>query len=309
MKQFVSNLPSLPKLPRLPGFGKVSQPSRSKRPPRQGHSLRLIRLRARTPRILLGVLVAVLCIAGVRSIFGSRSTEAAPIATGSHYDLGAADFAQSFTSTYLSWSPALDEAERTAALKPFLAEGLEADAGLTPAPKTPESVGSTQVAEESRAGDVTDVLVVAQTSDGTQYLSVPVTRDPRGLLAVASYPALVGPPASDTTEPSPELERVEDKGLETVASRALRNYLTGQAANLRADLTASAVVSLPPQPLTVKEVDSVAWLVPHHTLAVQVDAEDQQGTQLTLTYQVGVVRQDRWYIDSIQVDPTLKGGM
>jgi hypothetical protein len=203
----------------------------------------------------------------------------------------------------------VSEEERVQALRPFLAQGIDSDAGLVPAPETADSVGATQVAEESRAGSIIDVLVVAETTEGTQYLSVPVKRDEQGLLSVISYPALVGPPATDPTEGALWLSPVEDQGLETMVSRALRNYLTGQGVNLRADLAAGAVVSLPPAPLKVGEFDSVGWLVPRRTVAVQVEAEDERGAELTLTYQVGVVRRGRWYIDSIQVDPTLKGGM
>jgi hypothetical protein len=186
---------------------------------------------------------------------------------------------------------------------------MESDAGLAPAPRSTDSVTGTQVAEESHAGSVIDVLVVAETSEGTKYLSVPIARGERGLLSVVSYPALVGPPATDSGEHELSLTAVEDQGLETVVSRALRNYLTGEAANLRADLTGEAVVSLPPEPLQVGEIESAYWLVPTHTVAVQVAVKDQEGAQLTLTYQVGVVRRGRWYVDSIQVDPTLKGGM
>lgn len=300
MKQLASSLRSLPKLPRLP---RLSRPSGAQ------SSLRVIRLRARTPRILLGLLVLILCVAGVRNIFGSRPASAAPVAIASHYDVGAAAFAQSFASTYLTWGPGVPEGERIRALKPFLAQGVESDAGLEPAPKSADSVTGTEVAEESRAGSVIDVLVVAETSAGTQYLSVPVARGERGLLAVVSYPALVGAPATAAGEDELRMNPVEDQGLETVVSRALRNYLTGQAANLRADLTPEAVVSLPPEPLEVSEIDAANWLVPKRTVAVQVEAKDQQGARLTLTYQVGVVRRVRWYVDSIQVDPTLKGGM
>lgn len=300
MKQFVSSLPSLPKLPRLP---RLARPSGAR------SSLRMIRLRARTPRILLGVVVLVLCVAGVRNIFGSRQASAGPVTTASHYDVGAAAFAQSFATTYLTWGPDAPEAERISALKPFLAQGMESDAGLTPAPRSTNSVSSTQVAEESRVGSVIDVLVVAETSQGTQYLSVPVARGERGLLSVVSYPALVGPPATDAGESELRLTPVDDQGLETVVSRALGNYLTGEAANLRADLTGEAVVSLPPEPLEVSAIEASTWLVPGRTVAAQVEVEDQRGVQLTLTYQVGVVRRGRWYVNSIQVDPTLKGGM
>lgn len=300
MKQLLSALSSLPK---LSDFRRRTQPSDSH------SSLRVIRLRARTPRLLLGALVLVLCMVGVRSMLGGRSASAAPVVTGEGYDLGAAAFAQSFASTYLTWGPNASEGERELALKPFLAQGIEADGGLAPAPHSAESVTGTQVAEESHAGSIIDVLVVAQTSEGTQYVSVPVERGERGLLFIASYPALVGPPATLTSEPSLAPEPVEDRGLEAVVSRALRNYLTGQAANLRADLTGGAVVSLPTQPLEVTEIDSAGWLVAKHTVAARVTVKNQQGTRLTLSYQVGVVRRGRWYIDSIQDDPTLKGGM
>ncbi|MBS1861708.1 MAG: conjugal transfer protein [Actinobacteria bacterium] len=297
MRQLVSSLTRLPKL--------SPRSHRADAHP----SLRMIRLRARGPRILLALLVLVLCVAGLRSIFGGRAASARPVAAGPRYDVGAAAFAQSFTAAYLTWGPQEPEGARIGALKPFLAQGLEADAGLAPAPRTADSVAGTEVAEERRVGTVTDVLVVAETSAGTQYLSVPVARGERGLLAVVSYPALVGPPATDTAEAALTLSAIEDKGLETVVSRGLRNYLTGQATNLRADLTAEAVVSLPTQPLEVSAIDSFDWLVPKRTVAVRVEAKDAQGARLTLTYQVGVVRRVRWYIDSIQVDPTLKGGM
>lgn len=300
MKQFVSSLSSLPKLPGLP---RLSRPSGTH------SSLWAIRLRARAPRLLLGAVVLVLCVAGVRSIFGSRRASADPVTTASHYDIGAAAFAQSFTSTYLTWGPGAAEGERIQALKPFLAQGMDSDAGLTPAPKSTDSVSSTQVAEESRVGSLIDVLVVAETSEGTQYLSVPVARGERGLLSVVSYPALVGPPATDVGESALRLTPVDDQGLETVVSRALRNYLTGEAANLRADLTGEAVVSLPPEALEVSDIEAAGWLVPGRTVATQVEVEDQRGVQLTLTYQVGVVRRGRWYVNSIQVDPTLEGGM
>jgi hypothetical protein len=274
-------------------------------------SLRTIRLRARTPRILMAVLVAVLCAAGLRSILSPRSSgaQAEAVASGPSYDLGAGAFAQSFASAYLTWGGELTEGQREVALKPFLAEGIDANGGLAPAADTSESVQATQVAEENRVGEVTDVVVIAETTNGTRYVSVPVARNSRGLLTVVSYPALVGPPASDPSRPAPTLQPVGDKGLVTVVSRALGNYLAGHAANLRADLTPDAVVSMPAQALELRETASVSWLVPGRTVDVQVDVKDGQGAHLTLAYQLGVVRHDRWYVDSVQFDPTLEGGI
>lgn len=279
------------------------------RPSSAGPSLRMLRLRARAPRTFLAVLVVVLCVAGVRSILSPRPTGARTVATGSGYDLGAGAFAQSFTEAYLTWGGEVSESQRRLALKPFLAEGIETNGGLAPAAKTNESVRATQVAEESSAGAIIDVLVVAETTNGTQYVSVPVARGGRGLLTVVSYPALVGPPATDTARTVPAPQPVDDQALETVVSRALGNYLAGHTANLRADLTPSAIVSLPNQALELREIGSVTWLVPNHTVNAQVEVKEEQGTRLTLTYQVGVTRHDRWYVSSIQFDPTLRGGM
>jgi hypothetical protein len=271
----------------------------------------MIRLRARAPRVLALALILILCLAGVRSIISPRpaTPQALAAAADTDYDLGAAAFAQSFSSTYLTWGGDLTQGDRNLALRPFLAQGMEADGGLVPGRGTEQTVHGTQVAEESSVGEVTDVVVAAETSNGTRYLSVPVTRSGRGLLTVVSYPALVGPPATDTARPELTLEPVADQQLVTVVSRALGNYLAGHAANLRADLTPEAVVSLPGQELELQEINSVNWLVPRRTVDVEVDARDEQGARMTLTYQAGVVHHDRWYVASIQFDPTLKGGM
>lgn len=253
-------------------------------------------------------LVAVLCVAGVRSIVARRTTTVRVVrSVAPSYDVGAAAFAQSFARVYLSWASG-DNSARQTQLKPFLDQALDGDGGVQPAAHSFETVSATEVAGESRAGDVTNVIVIAQTSAGTRYLSVPVTRGDRGMLSIAAYPAFVGPPASDPESSRPPLPTVESQSLQTVLSRALGNYLDGQSANLRADLTSTAVVSLPAQALTLKQVDSDGWLVPSHTVAVQVLASDPEGDSFTLTYQVGVVMQDRWYVQSIQFDPTLQGG-
>jgi hypothetical protein len=127
-------------------------------------------------------------------------------------------------------------------------------------------------------------------------------------LYIASYPALVGAPAIDTSVTAPVLTPVSNPQLMTVLNRALGNYLSGQQANLSADLTPTAIVSLPSQPLTLTQTVSAGWVVPGHTVAMQVLASDQHGDSFTLTYQLQVVMLDRWYVQSIQFDPTLRGG-
>lgn len=270
--------------------------------------LRGIRWRARAPRLLVTGLVVILCIAGVRAIVSPRPAIVREVAARTpSYDIGAGAFAEAFASAYLTWN-ATDLTTRQTQLQAFLAQGLESDGGLQPASGTSQSVQSTAIDEETHSGGEIDVVIAAQTSSGAQYLSVAVARDARGMLYVAAYPALVGPPAADTAAPLPAAHPIADEALETVLSRALGNYLAGQAENLRADLTANAVVSLPTQPLRLRQTDSVNWLEPNHTVAVQVEVTDARADTLTLTYQLTVVMLDRWYVQSIQFDPTLQGG-
>lgn len=274
-------------------------------------SLRSIRLGARAPQIVLMLVAAVVCVAGLRAIFAGPSSstivERAPARPS--YDVGAAAFAQSFARAYLSWQDEEMEA-RAAALEEFFPEQLRAgsDGGLQPAPGSSQSVSSTEVVDQSRLAATIDVVVLAETSAGPRYLSVPVGRDERGALYVAAYPAFVGPPAAATEVNEPSPEAVDDAGLETVARRSLGNYLAGEAANLRADLTSDAIVSLPAEPLQLRRFDSLDWLLPGRAVAAQVEARDESGDDFTLSYQLRVVRRGRWYVQSIQFDPTLQGG-
>ncbi|MGH2869396.1 MAG: conjugal transfer protein [Solirubrobacteraceae bacterium] len=274
---------------------------------RGGSSLRLQRIQARAPRVLAGLLLSVLCIAGTKSLIRGQPPQLRPVSHRPVYDLGAAAFAQSFAAAYLTWS-ASDPTARANALKPFLSTSFDPDAGMQPARGSSETVQSTEVAEQSHTAGVTNVVLIAQTSTGIRYLSVPVARDPQGLLYIRSYPAFVGPPASDPQAVAPTLTPIDDAALQGVLSRALGNYLSGQAGNLRADLAPSAAVSLPSPSLTMNQIYAYSWLVPGRTVSVRLTASDQSHDNFTLTYQMTVVKQDRWYVQSIQFDPTLAGG-
>jgi hypothetical protein len=168
-------------------------------------------------------------------------------------------------------------------------------------------VDSTHVAAETARPDETDVLVMAATSAGTEYLSVPVGRDRHGFMYLAGYPALVGAPATNPGATPPNYPQVTDPSVQGVVRRALGNYLSGQSQNLTADLTPDAIVSMPAQQLSLKSVDRLVWSVPGRTVAAEVQTTDSGGDRLTFTYQIGIVRRDRWYVQSIQFDPTLRG--
>ena len=269
------------------------------------HSLRRIRLQARAPRAVAAVVVVILSVAGVRSILAPARTTVVERASVSHGpDLAAAGFAQEFARVYLTWSSDSPDGQ-AAALHPFLASGLNQNGGVQP--NNSQSVSWTAVIGEQASGAQTLVTVAAQTSAGLEYLSVPVARDAGGFLFVSSYPALVGPPASDPSASVPAPRQVNDPALQTVVARAVTNYLAGNQANLLADLTPNALVSLPVQHMTVTQTQPATWVLPGREVAIQVTANDARGDALTLSYDLNVEKLDRWYVQSIQVDPTYQG--
>ncbi len=268
-------------------------------------SLRSVRLQARAPRAVAAVVVLILSIAGIRSILAPARTTVIEHASASRGpDVAAAGFAQAFARVYLSWSSASPDGQ-AAALHPFLASGLDQNGGLQP--QKSQSVSWTAVVGEQASENRTLVTVAAQTSTGLEYLSVPVSRDSNGFLYVSSYPALVGPPASDPSASAPQQQQVDDPALQTVVARAVTNYLGGNQANLLADLTPDALVSLPVEHMTVTQTQTATWVVPGRQVAIQVTATDSHGDAMTLSYEVNVEKRDRWYVQSIQVDPTYQG--
>lgn len=272
-------------------------------------SLRAARLQATLPRALVAILVLVLCAAGIRSILAPSATSVvASRADGPALDQGAEEFAQSFARVYLTWSDQEDQEQRQSALQPYLSNTLDPGAGVEPGSGTSESVSWTSVAGEQRDGAQTLVTVAAQTSDRMVYLSVPVARDSHGFLFVSAYPAMVGPPASDPTASLPVQPEITDSSLQTVVARAVTNYLAGNQANLLADLTPNALVSLPPQHLTVTSTEQATWVVQGRSVAIQVVAGDAHGNSWTLNYELGIEKLDRWFVRSIQVNPTFPGG-
>jgi hypothetical protein len=147
--------------------------------------------------------------------------------------------------------------------------------------------------------------VAAQTdSAGLLYLSVSVVRGTDGKLALAGYPAFIGAPASTQAESPSRLREVEEPALQTVITRALRNYLARAESELAADLTASAHVSLPGLTLALQSVHSLDWSPDGRSVLAVVQAQDERGTQYTLGYELDVVSDaGRWEISAIQMDP------
>jgi hypothetical protein len=264
-----------------------------------------MRTRARAARLLLYALVAILCIAGLRAILSGPPKAPAPrLVARAGPDQGAQAFAESFARAYLTWDAQRPEL-RARRLAMFLPDSVAADAGLTPAARTSQNVLWSAVEGVTSEAGKSTITIAAQTSNGVTYLSVPVQRDGRGFMALSGYPAIVGPPAIDRVDIGQQNgQAVDDAALVTVARRALTNYLAGARPNLMADLARGARVSLPEQHLQLTDVSSTTWVVPNRTVALNVSAQDNRGSAWTLRYELGVTRGDRWFVQSIAVDPT-----
>jgi hypothetical protein len=269
-------------------------------------SLRASRLYARAPRAIALVLAALLIAAGLRTtLAGQPKAAPLPPAPRVTVDRGAEAFAEGFARAYLTWSSD-DPVERERRLAPYVA-GLDQSGGLRPAVGTHQSVVWTAVVGEQPTSDAELITVAAQTDTRVLYLNVPVSRDARGFLSIPAYPAVVGPPATNDRPEVPNEEAVDDDALVKVVERAIRNYLAGNHDNLLADLAPDALVSPPTEPLKVTSVDQVSWVMPSRRVAVQLDAEDGGGSGWTLRYELDVRKTDRWYVESIQVNPTFQG--
>jgi Conjugative transposon protein TcpC len=222
-------------------------------------------------------------------------------------DLAAEGFATLFARSYLTWEPQSPEA-RERALAPFVGPGMDADAGLQPPAGSVQRVQWTQVVQQREPLPGDHVYTVAAQTDtaGLLYLTVSVHHPTGGALALAGYPAFVGPPAAGPaqTDSDGRLREVNDPELSTVVERALRNYLADSPSELAADLAAGARVSLPGIELALQSLQSLQWAPGAGAVLALVAAQDQRGAQYTLAYELDVAHaQGRWEISAIQMDP------
>lgn len=262
-----------------------------------------VALSARGPRIVAGLLAAVLITAGLRAIVAGPPPAPPAPALPAVADAGAEAFAEGFVRAYLSWDPENLEA-RDGELAAYSASELDAGAGVEPSEQA-QTVEWTATVGSRATGPGRQVVTVAARTAGAEakqwHLAVPVTRDAKGYLVVAAYPALVGAPPVAGDQALAEEDDVEDSALARVAERAVRNYLAGSPENLAADLDPEAVVSLPATAARVTNVDAVTR-APGGRVAVTLTAAID-GARFELRYELEVVDRERWYVRSIAADP------
>ena len=270
-------------------------------------SLRLVRWQARLPQLAFFAAVGLLCAVCLR---GLLSTDAGAVervvVDRSAGDARFQAFAEAFARAYLEWDAEHPE-EQQRAVSRFASTALEPGAGFVPPDSGRQHVTWSRAIGAQRRGGERLVTVVADTSNGPVDLAVPVAQDRRGMLYVSRYPSLLGPSPADTTaEPSPE-PPVDDGELRAVARRTVVNFLSGQRANLLADLDRGALVVVPSRRLAVRGVRDVTWAVAHRRVAVVVEARAQDGSEMTLRYELDVVRRaGRWLVRTVSVNPVPK---
>lgn len=214
-------------------------------------------------------------------------------------------FATLFARRYLTWSAA-DRQAHAAGLTQFTGSEIDPDAGfIAPASGEEQVVWADVVQVRDGFAGARIFTVAADTdADGLVYLTVPLVREDGGPIALAGYPAFVGPPAqAPFTDLSTGLPEVTDGGLSVVVTRALRNYLGGASSDLAADLAPGASVAVPTVALALQNLTALHWSSPGSVLA-EVTAGGGRGAQYTLEYELDVVRAGgRWEISAIQTDP------
>jgi len=266
-----------------------------------------IRLARGLPRYLL-------CTASVAGLAASARYAIAPptaqLSTAAArapapQDPAAEAYATLFARRYLTWSTT-EPAASVRALEPFLGPGSEPDDGLQLPVSGEQHVEWAEVvqAREPTSGEHVYTVAAQTDSAGLLYLTVAVLRTAAGGLALAGYPAFVGPPAAGQGVAQAHGREVSEPALATVVQRALRNYLAASAGELAADLAPAAHVSLPAQPLSLETVQRLDWAPGANSVVATVQAQDARGVRYTLAYEMDVARQQgRWEISAVQTDP------
>jgi hypothetical protein len=268
-------------------------------------SMARARAAGRAPRVALICTCAVLTANGAVTMLQSPPV-ASPVPTPSR---GPADtlaeqgLAERFAAAYLTLAPG-EDGKREDRLRSL---GLVESAGLADrVGRRPMRVTSTSVAAVRPVQGGANVTVAVAAGGAWNFLSVPVRRRPGGLV-VDGVPAVVGEPPVAKDELGQPEDEVQSSQLKAMAGRVVRHYLAGARADLAADLAPRASVSIPRTDLRVANVDAITWADPGRRVAVALHARGRDGLNLTLRYELEVVRRGgRWLVIAVAGNPNQK---
>lgn len=186
---------------------------------------------------------------------------------------------------------------------------LDPDGGFVPTRGEQEVLWAHVASNQKALAGGRVITVAAQTTsqEAPVYLAVTVGHDRGKPLTLVGYPAFVGAPSVDVEPAAVERGTVEDAAVIEVAGRVVRNYLAGQVADLEADLTEDAVVTVPTVVLRVETVEQIVWTgegPESGAVLATVLATNADGGSYRLTYELGIRLSERPYVDFVQVIPT-----
>ena len=267
-----------------------------------------LRVARALPRYLLYGLCGAGLLASFRFAVAPPHPDAAGRSTGGALpaDLAAEGYAALFARRYLTWNAAQPQLSQQL-LAPMTGAAIEPAAGLSVPPSGQQKVLWAEVVQARVLGAGRHVYTVAAQTDaaGLVYLTVGVLRTADGALALMGYPAFVGAPTAVPARLSGRRAEVTDAALVTVVDRAMRNYLAASPAELAADLSPGAQVSVPGLALTLDSTQRLDWASDGRSVEVVVEARDTRGASYTLAYELDVVEADgRWEVSAIQMDPS-----
>jgi Conjugative transposon protein TcpC len=270
-------------------------------------SVRRVRHAAAAPRLLACGVLAIFFLLGVRAAFFGERTKPPPVVAEPQADAPSRAFALQFARAYLTYDVS-HPGRRAEALAPYLGGGgLAAGAGFS-ASHSSQRVKWVELASDQPAlagGRLLTVAAALSTQTLPLYLAISVAHRDGGGVELLGYPSIVGAPLIDRPE-LPAREAVTAPPLLEVTERVMRNYLSGAAEDLRADLLPSAEITLPTLRLRLSEVQSVQWLGEPGSAAViaTVVATGPRGETYTLSYELGITNRDRPYVTYVEVIPS-----
>ena len=266
-----------------------------------------LRLARAAPRYLLYAVCVWGFLASARFAISPPRPHASPAraAVWRAPDRAAEGYASLFARRYLTWDAAQPQAS-AALLAPMTGSAIDPNGGLSLPATGAQHVLWAEVVQARELGEGRHVYTVAAQTDtaGLLYLTVDVVRLADGRLALAGYPAFVGPPASAPAQAPARAREVTDTALATVVERALRNYLGSSPEELAADLSSTARVAVPSAALTLESMQRLDWTTDRRSALAVVEATDGRGAHYTLAYELDVVEVDgRWEVSAIGMDP------